>query len=246
MPSPIPGLTRTTTLRPPAARAFASAKPGRCRWTLWSSRRRDSTPKRLYGVGMAIYRMQCSWQVGSAFPRDRMVIDPVFRDSGVGTDPEGLVEDLATALSAWSASTNELVVKAYNLEDPIPRLPKATAIRNEGAIGEAGLPRELALCLSFYSGVNQPRRRGRLYVPLVMIAGFGSMPARPSSALMNKVLSLGPIFADLGGADVDWSVYSTRDSTARAVSNYWVDDEWDVVRKRGLRPTTRVAATASE
>jgi len=30
------------------------------------------------------------------------------------------------------------------------------------------------------------------------------------------------------------------------VSNWWVDDEWDTVRSRGLRPDIRVTGTVSE
>jgi hypothetical protein len=38
-------------------------------------------------------------------------------------------------------------------------------------------------------------------------------------------------------------VYSRREKVARPVTNYWVDDEWDTVRSRGLRSSTRVTGT---
>jgi hypothetical protein len=62
---------------------------------------------------------------------------------------------------------------------------------------------------------------------------------------MTKVMALGPIFANLGGSDVDWIVWSRKNHTATKVQNYWVDDEWDTVRSRGLKRSTRQVATTS-
>lgn len=195
---------------------------------------------------MAVYRMQCAWQVGSTAPRDRMIINPVFHDQGVASDPESLTEDLATALNAWAANPNELVVKCYDALDPPPNVPLATVKKSANSVGESLFPREIALCLSFYSTFNQPRRRGRVYVPAHLLFTGSALGARPPGALQEKVMALGPIFSDLGGADVDWSILSTVDNVTRKVTNYWCDDEWDTVRKRGLRATSRLSATSGE
>jgi hypothetical protein len=69
--------------------------------------------------------------------------------------------------------------------------------------------------------------------------------ARPTSAVRNRVAELVPILAGLGGLDVDWVVYSRVTDTARKVTNWWVDDAWDIQRRRGLRPTTRTEGTTS-
>jgi hypothetical protein len=42
---------------------------------------------------------------------------------------------------------------------------------------------------------------------------------------------------------LDWTVASTVDKVARNVTNYWVDDEWDIQRRRGYRGTTRNLGT---
>jgi hypothetical protein len=196
---------------------------------------------------VAIYRLQCAWQMDTAFPRDQVVITPHFNNTGgilTDSDTDALCEDLATALNAWDASNAQITVKAYDAQGTPPVEPVGSAIRNEGAVGSSTMPREIAICLSFYSQQNQPRYRGRLYVPAVIFSP--SMAARPSVTARDKVGTLAAIFADLGGVDIDWSVYSRVDDTARAVSHWWVDDEWDTVRSRGLRSTTRSLGTVSE
>lgn len=198
---------------------------------------------------MPIWRLQCSIQADSAFPRDAVVMTPHFNDQGVGTDPQGLCDDLADALSAWVRPANgrQLTVKAYDAQGTVPVLPQGEATRNTGLIPGSYFPRELAVCLSYYSERNAPRYRGRLYVPLLaMPAGPETPGVRPNEAFRAPVAALAPIFAGLGGADVDWVVYSRVGNVARPVTNWWVDDEWDVVRSRGLRPTTRTSGTLSE
>jgi len=195
-----------------------------------------------------IWRMQCSWQSGSALPRDQVVITPVFNDIG-GFGVEDLVDDLADALAAWQsagAAARQLTVRAYDVEGTKPVYAAATAVRNPGATTDFAGPRELALCLSFYSERNVPRKRGRVYTPYGLILGFDGIGPRPSASAQAKVLALGPIFKDLGGANVDWSVWSKSANGASAVTHYYVDDEWDVQRRRGLRPSTRVTGTTSE
>jgi hypothetical protein len=118
------------------------------------------------------------------------------------------------------------------------------ATKNATGQSASGNPRELAICLSFYADRNIPRHRGRLYFPAPIVAG-SSLSVRPSSIAMNAVAAFVPVFAGLGGVDVDWVVWSEKDRTARKVTNWWVDDEWDVVRSRGLRPTTRLTGSTS-
>ncbi len=195
---------------------------------------------------MAVYRMQCAWQVGSAFPRDRMIINPVFEDHGLGSDPDGLTADLANFLAGWAAWTNELTVTCYRTEGDGPHYPEAQRTENVGNIPESLQPRELALCLSYYSEVNRPRFRGRIYLPLGALFTGSALGARPDNSLQTKLAGLASAFGGLGGVDVDWSVWSDRDQEARPVSHWWVDDEWDVQRRRGLRATGRLEADIGE
>jgi hypothetical protein len=191
-----------------------------------------------------IYRLQTYWQWDSAFPRDRFMINPVFNMLLPSPDPDALCEDLATALKTHFATVCELRVKAYDCQAAKPVYPSGDALRDQGLLQTSGVPRELAVCLSFYSQRNEPRKRGRIFVPAQLLGG--TMGNRPSVAQRDKVAALGPIFANLGGVDVDWSVFSKRDNQARAVTNYYVDDEWDVQRSRGLRSTARTTGTTSE
>ena len=204
---------------------------------------------------MPVYRMQVSWGADGGLPRDRFVITPHFSDAGsVANDPQGLCDDLADALVGWrgtfSGVSREVLVKAYDAEHVStaqdPGVPLGEAIREPNAFPQSATPRELAVCLSFYSERNLPRRRGRLYVPGPFVFGSGVSVARPSDAHRAIVAGLVPIFTGLGGADVDWVVWSRRDRVARPVTHWYVDDEFDVQRRRGLRSTTRTVGTTEE
>ena len=192
---------------------------------------------------MPVWRLQVSFGADSAFPRDRIVITPHFNDRGIGTDPGGLCQDLATALKAWSLVTREINVRAYDAQGAVPVFPQGDRTTDVGITPASSGPRELSLCLSFYAGQNRPKYRGRLYLPNFMLNAAGTPGVRPSATSQSKLEALVPIFAGLGGADVDWCVYSRVDNVARKVSNYWIDDEWDVMRSRGLRPATRLQGT---
>lgn len=196
---------------------------------------------------MPIWKLQCTIGGDTALPRDRAVITPHFNDGGIGTNPDGLCEDLATALSTYfpGAGSREIIVKAYDAQGTVPVYPQGEAIRNANVNPLSTAVREVALCLSFFSVRNIPRQRGRLYLPVYAL-GAATASARPPSATMTKVMALGPILAGLGGPDVDWVVFSKSDGVARPVTNYWVDDEWDTIRSRGLTPTTRQVATTTE
>jgi hypothetical protein len=142
-----------------------------------------------------------------------------------------------------------ITVKVY-LEDfaPPPHFPLGTAILNG-----AGTPlpstssREQALCLSYYQTHNVPRYRGRLYVPYPWIAKASNSSgpgARPSTLERTTTLALGTAFKNLASSNaIQWGFASRADRSFRAITNYYVDDEWDVIRKRGLKATTRSTGT---
>lgn len=196
-------------------------------------------------------RAQCSWQVGSILPRDRFTITPYFSHSLglVEGAPEWdtLANDLATAIKAWelSPTNHELTVKLYNMGDAAPRRPKATVVKNSGQALEASYMREVACCLSFSTAKNIPSERGRLYVPHIKMSNSAPGP-RPTQTERDKVGALAGAFTNLGGTNVDWVIYSQSHQTTKSVYKWWVDDEWDIQRRRGLRPTTRSSATVDE
>jgi hypothetical protein len=195
-----------------------------------------------YGDRMGIYRLTCSFARDSIFAKDAIVMTPHFQVNGALQDPDQLCEDLATALDAWDSGTGQTTVRAYDAESAPPNYPLGEAIRNQGAAPSTTGVREVAICLSYFAGQTRPRRRGRLYVSC-SLAGLSTSAARPSLANRQKVADLVPIFATLGGVNVDWVVWSRADSAARKVSNWWVDDAYDIQRSRGLVATTRLEGT---
>lgn len=194
---------------------------------------------------MPIYRAQLGVHLDSDLPRDELVITPHFDDHGVGSDPQGLAEDLAAGYAGFLGGTKRVTCKLYVATGAPPHYPVGEHEVNPGPAQASSCPREVALCLSFFSERNVPRRRGRVYVPMAAL-GQNLNTVRPPGVTMSKVGELAALFADLGGLDVDWVVYSRVDTTARPVTDWYVDDEWDTVRSRGLRPTTRVVGTTSE
>jgi len=193
---------------------------------------------------MPVWRLQTEWLKDTAFPRDRLVITPHFNDAGATTDPQQLCDDLAAALRTWHTAATELRVTAYDAQGTPPVFPQGEAVLNAGVVGDTSMPREVALCLSFYGTRNLPRQRGRLFIPAGL---FTNAPAvRPSAANQQKVADLVPLLTNLGGVDVDWCVYSRVSNTFPSVTNWWVDNEWDTIRSRGLRGETRLTGTTTE
>lgn len=195
---------------------------------------------------MPVWRLQVEWSLDTLLPRDVLMITPHFDDQDALTSPQDLCDDLAAALDDWDVGQHQIEVTAYDAQGSQPVFPQGHAIINEGEATAATCPREVALCLSFYSERPLPRQRGRLYIPFTFVTGSAPGAVRPSGAWMQRVADLAPIFQDLGGTEVDWCVYSRADDQARPVTNWFVDDEWDTVRSRGLRPSSRLAGTTGE
>jgi hypothetical protein len=193
-------------------------------------------------------RALLGYQVGSTLPRDVVQITPSFRHSAIlpGDDPawQEIADDLADAYSQWAVNglTRQLSVRLYQIGLPKPNRPKAVTVLNVGQSLEATHPRELACCLSFTGGSNEPRNRGRLYIPQFLV-NEGTPGVRPSETERTKVSDLVGIFAGLGGVNVDWIVWSPTAGAATKVERWWVDDEWDVQRRRGMQPTARTEGT---
>jgi hypothetical protein len=194
---------------------------------------------------MPLLRFQVAAQMDSTLPRDSLVNTLYFNDQGFTEDADGLCADLnAIFRSIWYLNPTQIVTTAYPVGAP-PQYPVGRAETDVGSSPASSCPREVALCLSFYAERNLPRQRGRIYLP---ICGSTVSPstARPNNDLMTRVLSLSDAFSDLGGIDVDWQVYSPTDGQGRNITNAWVDNEWDTIRSRGLRGSTRQMAAISE
>jgi hypothetical protein len=176
----------------------------------------------------------------SSLPRDQLAINPHY---GQVDNPQALADQLKVNLKVITtiAATIPFTIKIYDAEKAPPSFPLATASQG-GTPPLATTPREIALCLSYYSSYNRPRFRGRLYIPYTYITG--SLGARPTQVQRDFVLN------SWGGAlgrnlppNMNLIVWSRFDKKAYGVTNLWVDDEWDIVRSRGLRGTARSLGT---
>src|SRR4051794_21125091 len=193
---------------------------------------------------MPLYRAQVSIAADSLLARDQIVNVLYFDDAGATTDPEGLAGDLADIYqTGWLYDLAQVRVKMYGV-GPGHHLPVADVVRNEGTVLDSQGPREIALCLSYYSERNQPSRRGRIYLPICLYTNH-SYGRRPQPSQIAQVVGMGAAFSGLGGADVDWVAYSPTTGDHWDVSHVWCDDEWDVQRRRGLRASTRTLNTVS-
>lgn len=112
--------------------------------------------------------------------------------------------------------------------------------------GADGIPSELAVCLSYHgnltgipeeSGLTRPRarRRGRVYIgPLSQIAlesEAGTGRSRVATQCRDTIAAAGGRLAD--HTDVQWNVWSRSDSAFTSVTGGFVDDAFDVQRRRG-------------
>jgi hypothetical protein len=99
------------------------------------------------------------------------------------------------------------------------------------------------MCLSYYATVNRPRWRGRLYIPASLLS-VTSPGLRPTAATISNTLAFRTILTSGLPDGTFLEVWSPTDKNGHGVTQFWVDDEWDIMRSRGLRSTTRQMAAA--
>jgi hypothetical protein len=185
---------------------------------------------------MSIFKAQISFPSDSALPRDEMSITPHF----FGDNAQALANALKANLIAYpDTATRPFKIKVYDAQQAPPSYPLATA-EQTGTPPATGVPREITLCLSYYSTYNRPSYRGRLYLPYVLIGG--SAGTRPTVTQQNAALGFRTVLTTNLPASHNWVVYSKKLNKSFGVSDCWVDDEWDIQRSRGLKGTSRVTA----
>lgn len=197
---------------------------------------------------MAQYRCQIA-AYGSNDPARDQIVNTFYLDTDLdpltGTHPEGLIADAVDVFlgnMSYGPGIDRLHGRIYKMSDPEPRLPISEKITPFTASTAAGAPREVALCLSYFADRNTPRRRGRMYMGPFRAS---EMALRPGLALRQQLQALANGISGLGGANVQWVQYSPTTGEFHNVTDYWIDDEWDTMRSRGLRATTRLAGTVN-
>lgn len=197
---------------------------------------------------MATYKVVLTTWLDTTAPGDGIQITPTFNWAAGLADLDSFADDLLDAWNGWLAVNvrdTQQRVTIYDWQGAKPNYPKYQQQRFSDVAKPAPSNRELALCLTGYNENNRPRQRGRLYIPVCM-TGQGASGAVASGTLRQKVADLAPIFENLGGVDVDWGVWSRVDNTFRKYTHWYVDDAWDVQRRRGKKATARTQGTTSE
>ena len=197
------------------------------------------------------YKFQVSLPVTDLAPRNR-VVNTIHLEHVTGADEGGLENMCADIAQLWQnryqRMTTEIDVRAYDV-DAVPNYPRAQVVLNVGQFWPINVPRELALCVSYagdYRGNKSERGRMYLMPALhgVMATGMGD---RPSQAQLDWALEWyskpNESLPDLGGIDWKFGVWSRRYQKFTQSQQAWVNDDWDVQRRRGLRESTRVVAT---
>lgn len=178
-----------------------------------------------------------------------------------------LVDSFASYVSPSISRVTKPKVKTYAI-DPATGLATSEPFEDtfaafSGPSNPTPLPRELALCLSYHADLTEvaeeiadgadpgvardrpaSRLRGRLFMgPFNMNTNGGTTEARPGNGVQEVTLELARyIFsnpAPLAAHGFQWVVYSRVARVAVPVTGAWIDDEWDIQRRRGLRRTAR-------
>lgn len=208
----------------------------------------------------SLLRAQVRLLSDSSLPEDTVVNTWHFASAVTNPDSSYVGANLQPPLGQFYDAIDGLLsvglsgtanVKWYDLIDPEPRVPIAEFNNVNLNLGSGALPSEVALCLSFQgvpvSGQPQARRRGRVYLgPLsdtgvVSAAGVGDV--RPGATAINTVTGAADALLTLSKAAADWRwvIHSPTSGPGISVDvdNGWVDNAFDIQRRRGLRATQR-------
>lgn len=189
-------------------------------------------------------------------------------DNGIVPDPEESYDTVYNRLGAFYGGFDELLfpstiagatLKIYDMRDPEPRVLRYQNTYAFADTGGAPMINEAAVCLSFAAepaaGVNPQRRRGRVYLGPVA-ASVGTLVGSQlmvSSAVRTAIADAASTLAtayDVPGdpvSSLSWAIYSpttdaggaTIDDSFHDVQSGWVDNAFDIQRRRGAAATLR-------
>lgn len=219
------------------------------------------------------YRIQCELPRSTGLPEDKVVNTFYFEgDFSAATEAAALVciGRLKTFYGAVAQYLSTLVTgvvnfKAYDLEQSEPRAPIATDTVTLTGLQTADFPAEIAVCCSFQgtpaSGENQRRRRGRIYLGPTNSTTRGAIVGGDVTVLASARTNITAAMNTMADQQSPkWAVFSPTEAgpplgtngayTANQlgeafndVTNGWVDDRYDIQRRRGAKATTRTTFT---
>lgn len=178
-----------------------------------------------------------------------------------GTTAEADLDDWADAIRVFynnvlfiggmlGIQQNNHVIKFYEIGNPAPNYPVyQTTFNLSSNPGDIQMPMEVALCISYanttVNTVPRARRRGRIY-----LSGWSEAfndAGRPVEANLSTLVGYYKTYADTVNAIPSFSagIWSRADDFVYAIDTAWVDNEWDIQRRRGGKPTERQTVTIS-
>nr|CRY96361.1 hypothetical protein [uncultured prokaryote] len=206
---------------------------------------------------MPRYVAQLVFQGSTGLPRDRFVNTFNFNTSDAHEAAhagwhDAMVDfvntvdpDSGKALGAYmSHNVQSLVtIKTYNQLDAAPRVPITSTFSRVASSTDftTNVPHEVACCLS-YHGLPPvgPRTRGRLYLgPFNAMAMSPASGATPPSVSLGLRWCAGAAAERLVVASKGWIVRSDVGNLNTPVERGWVDNDWDIQRRRGMKATER-------
>lgn len=178
-----------------------------------------------------------------------------FDDSGGTGDPADIAANLATfynqirGLYSSDVAQNDHVLKVYDLDDPQPRVPvvEDTFDFSTAPTGSP-LPHQVSICASFQgtriSGVAQASRRGRVYIGPLSTSMVTTGGRVLTGAITDLNTAMENLQSDSIADNLPWGVWSRVLGELATVNNGWVDNSFDIQRRRQRQPVTRTTWTA--
>lgn len=163
------------------------------------------------------------------------------------TDLQDMCDDIVGLYQArYHNATKEIQCRAYDV-DAVPNYPRAERTVNVGVVWTCSTPREVSLVMSFAADHRGNKsERGRIYLMPQIDSTIVASGLRPSDTVLQWALDFYSVanssLPDLGGVDWQFGVWSPTYQKFTQSQQAWVNDDWDIQRRRGLRETKRVQA----
>lgn len=202
-----------------------------------------------YSSGVPLYRVQIELNMDTGNELDKSI----NTWHAVADNPTELESGFVVALTTFYGSIDGQYssavdpaaswYRAYDLADPEPRAPVLEENFTLGTTGTDRLPAECAIVLSFEapqsSGQPQARRRGRVYLGPLSNGVCDPATGLIRTTSMDEVRDAAQILLDTSQAATTWSwqVYSRRNEASIEVMHAWIDNAFDIQRRRGVSAT---------
>lgn len=145
-------------------------------------------------------------------------------------------------------STTSTHIKAYDLDDPMPRTPlDVDYFQLDAAVAATRTASELCMCLSYHgaavSGQSMARRRGRIYLGPLCNNSVDSTSGMLTASHLTVLRTAASTMKALNDGDLSWVVWSRAGNSSAVVTGGWTDDAPDVQRRREASYSSRITWT---